>query len=159
MIALRFCEGSQFQASFQKNLLPLQMNFTLLGSVPERHSSQLLSPRQSLVNLLARLFPGHWVPERDMDCDTDHDWNQRQLQAVRQSGVNASKWSLLTFIVSNIDFTHLLLPFLRNKTNQWDYRISPQALVLFCWAKARGLSGKKDDSFTDKIINEKITAL
>lgn len=135
------------------------MNFTLLGSVQERHSSQLLSPHQSLVNLPARLVPGHWVPERDMVCDTDRDWNQRQLQAGRQSGVNASKWSLPTFIVSNIDFTHLLPPCLKDKTNQWDYRISPQALVSYCWAKGRGLSGRKYDSFTDKIINEKITAL
>lgn len=42
-----------------------------------------------------------------------------------------------------IDFTHILLPCLKKKTNQWDYPISPQALVLFYWAKARGLSGKQ----------------
>lgn len=76
---------------------------------------------------------------------------------MRQAGVNARKWGLLTFIVSNIDFAHFLMPRPEDKTNQSDYPISPQALVLFCWSKAKGLSGKKNDSFTDKITNNKIT--
>lgn len=62
---------------------------------------------------------------------------------MRQSGVNTSKWSLPTFIVSNIDITHSLPPCLKDKTNQRDYPLSPQALVLFYWAKAGGLSRKQ----------------
>lgn len=160
--ALSFCEGSQFQASFQKTFLLLQMNFTLRGSVQERHSSQLLSPHQSLVNLLARLVPGHWVPERDRVCDTGHDWSQRQLWAGRQSGVKASKWSLPTFIVSNTALTHFLLLCLKDKTNWFHHisnPISPQVFSLILLGKSQRPQWKINDGFTDKITNEKITPL
>lgn len=62
---------------------------------------------------------------------------------MSQSGVNTTKQSLPTFIVSNTDITHFLPPCLKDKTNQSDYPLSPQALVLFYWAKAGGLSRKQ----------------
>lgn len=60
---------------------------------------------------------------------------------MRQSGVKTSKWSLPTFNVSNTDITHFLPPCLKDKTNQRDYPLSPQALG--SWAKAGVLSRKQ----------------
>lgn len=75
---------------------------------------------------------------------------------MRQAGVNARKWGLLTFIVSDIDFAHFLMSRPEDKTNQSDYPISPQALVLFCWSKAEGLSGKKMTASLTKLQTIKL---
>jgi len=78
---------------------------------------------------------------------------------VRQSGVNASKWILPTIIVSNIDFTHFLLPCLKDKKKMVRLPHFTRGFRLVLLGKSQRPQWKTNDSFTDKITNEKITAL